>query len=263
VRSYSSGMGPARPLRDVFAQLGGEEHEPHGQGVNPAELLAAHGHPDLPDGLVAEAVVSYADTAPHEVAEHLAPYVMAHGAAPLDDADAAETDPADWVDLLSTAPVVDDLAVEPAGLDEAALDLSGPTASEGFGVAELVELVESTVGIDLHFGCGDTDMAHPLAETATSVEAVGVGRAGAEAVGAAPADAGAAEAVGIAPAGTETVGFEAGGTDAVGTEAVGVAAPDDTSTDDTSTDDTFTDDTFTNDTSTDDHGPDHGGIDHV
>ena len=41
-----------------------------GRRADPAEVLRASGHADLPDGLVAEAVVSYADTAPIEVAEH-------------------------------------------------------------------------------------------------------------------------------------------------------------------------------------------------
>jgi len=90
----------ARPLRELLADLVGDAEARHAYGSDPAGYLAAHGHPDLPEPLVAEAVVSYADTAPVEVAEVLAPYVMAHG--PVPDASAAT---ADWFDLL-TAPTV-------------------------------------------------------------------------------------------------------------------------------------------------------------
>src|SRR5690606_37616813 len=72
VRSYSRPMDATRPLHDVFADLAGTGHG------EPAEVLRANGHGDLPDGLVAEAVVNYADTAPMEVAQHLAPFVRAH-----------------------------------------------------------------------------------------------------------------------------------------------------------------------------------------
>ncbi|WP_438874513.1 hypothetical protein [Symbioplanes lichenis] len=75
----------ARPLRDVFAELSAR-----GAAGDPGELLSAAGHPGLPDELVAEAVGSYADTAPPEIAEHLAPYTS--GADP------------DWLGLLATAP---------------------------------------------------------------------------------------------------------------------------------------------------------------
>jgi hypothetical protein len=101
-------MTAARPLRDVFADLAGAQGT-----TDPADLLRGQGHFALPDDLVAEAVVSYADTAPVEVAEHLAPYVSAHsvvGADPGDDA------PADWVDLLGSAPEV--LGDEPADFDD-------------------------------------------------------------------------------------------------------------------------------------------------
>jgi hypothetical protein len=69
-------MERARPLRDVFADLVGTDtpHRPHRTGRG-----AAGQRPPRPARhLVAEAVGSYADTAPIEVAEHLSPYVMAH-----------------------------------------------------------------------------------------------------------------------------------------------------------------------------------------
>jgi hypothetical protein len=107
-------MTPARPLKDVFADLLG------GGGVRPDAdaVLADAGHGDLPADLVAEAVVSYADTVPVEVAEHLAPYVTAHSGVPLEavpDEGASDAEPAGWADLLATAPAVD---ADLDGLDE-------------------------------------------------------------------------------------------------------------------------------------------------
>jgi hypothetical protein len=118
-------MASARPLRDVFADLVGAPSD------DPDALLRDQGHPGLPDDLIAEAVVSYADTAPVEVAEHLAPYVTTHsavGADPVPD----DEPPAGWADLLSTAP-----AGDPAGIDDL------PAAPEAFDD-----------GVDLGFGTG-------------------------------------------------------------------------------------------------------------
>ncbi|MEU4694775.1 hypothetical protein [Actinoplanes sp. NPDC023714] len=104
-------MDAARPLRDEFADPSGE----------PGGLLR-----DLPDDLIAEAVVSYADTAPAEVAEHLAPFVGAHSVVGAHDTAA---DPPDWQDLLATVP---------AGIpDEAEMqDLSFGTGAEPWPAAE-------------------------------------------------------------------------------------------------------------------------------
>ena len=99
-------MTDARPLRDVFGDLAGD-----GDAGHAAEALRAGGHGDLPDSLVAEAVVNFADTAPVAVAEHLSAYVMAHSPVPFDASGAPlDADPGDWLDLLATAPapVVDD-----------------------------------------------------------------------------------------------------------------------------------------------------------
>src|SRR5690606_18249994 len=123
-------MDATRPLHDVFADLAGTGHG------EPAEVLRANGHGDLPDGLVAEAVVNYADTAPMEVAEHLAPFVRAHS--PVPTTDPTLTAPT-WLDALQTAPVVvdpgtdldagahgfDPGADDVAALDPAALDPAG------------------------------------------------------------------------------------------------------------------------------------------
>jgi hypothetical protein len=125
-------MASARPLRDVFADLAGAPSD------DPGALLRDQGHPALPDDLIAEAVVSYADTAPVEVAEHLAPYVTTHsavGAGPVPADEAA----ADWAGLLSTAP-----AGDPAAIDDQ------PPAPED---------VDDGIGLD--FGMG-AEPAHPV-----------------------------------------------------------------------------------------------------
>lgn len=109
--AYSCGMEPVRPLREVFAQLSAGAAAPATAG-DAAELLAAHGHPGLPPDLVAEAIINYADAAPLEVAEHLAPFVTAHGPVPLvgpqdgpDGGPSVDADPGlEAFRLLATAP---------------------------------------------------------------------------------------------------------------------------------------------------------------
>jgi hypothetical protein len=91
-------MPAARALRDVFTDLIGQG----GRSGDASEVLRAGGHADLPDGLVAEAVVNFADTAPIEVGEHLARYVAAHSAVPqLGEVD----EPVSWLEALTSAPV--------------------------------------------------------------------------------------------------------------------------------------------------------------
>lgn len=104
-------MDPDLPLREVFAEMTGA-----GAAGDPAGPLW-----DLPEDLVAEAVISYADTAPAEVAEHLAPFVSAHSVVGADGADGAEQS---WLDLMITAPggAVPDPATGSGGLEEADLD---------------------------------------------------------------------------------------------------------------------------------------------
>jgi hypothetical protein len=94
-------MASGRPLHELLADLTGDADAARAHG-DPEAYLAANGHPDLPPELVAEAVVSYADTAPVEVAEHLAPYVTTHSAVPTDEPPAE-----DWFGLLTTAPAAD------------------------------------------------------------------------------------------------------------------------------------------------------------
>ncbi len=126
-------MPPARPLRDVFADLTGGSSAP---GDSQEELLAAAGHPDLPGELAAEAVVNFADTAPVEVAEHLAQFVMAHSPVPLDPAlradldPAAGVDPGGWLDAFAGAPVSID-ADHAGALDPTNTVDHGATAGDG------------------------------------------------------------------------------------------------------------------------------------
>jgi hypothetical protein len=112
-------MTSGRPLHELLADLVGDADAARAHG-DPETYLAAGGHPDLPPDLVAEAVVSYADTAPVDVAEHLAPYVTTHSAVPT-----AEPAAEDWFGLITTAPAEDlsddDLSDDPGFAD----DLSG------------------------------------------------------------------------------------------------------------------------------------------
>lgn len=130
-------MQAARPLRDVLTDLVGD-----GDAAGPAEVLAAGGHAGLPVELVAEAVGSFADTAPIEVAEHLSPYVMANSPVPLPDA--PDVDLSGWLEAVTTAPPAPD--VDPTALlDDAPADTDfGATAAE----------VD-----DISFGQGHTDTA--------------------------------------------------------------------------------------------------------
>jgi hypothetical protein len=138
----ASVVEPARPLRSVFADLAGEDGGDPAT-VGPAEVLGANGHADLSDGLVTEAVVNYADTAPFEVAEHLAPFVRANSSVPTGDTSAAPE--LDWFGLLATAPRVADLLLGPEALDAAAIGQPEP----GSGAPAV------SVDADVTFGRGD------------------------------------------------------------------------------------------------------------
>jgi hypothetical protein len=118
-------VGQVRPLHEVFASLGGEP--------DAGAALAASGH-DLPPDLLTEAVASYADTAPPEVAEHLAPVVL------------GPDDPGLALELLSSAPQVtwDDVPEPEAEVDEVAL----PEATDAVP-DDLPDL-----DLDLDFGAG-------------------------------------------------------------------------------------------------------------
>jgi|SRR4051795_3771340 hypothetical protein len=127
-------MASARPLHEVLGDLVGDGAAAQAHG-DPEAYLAANGHPDLPADLVAEAVVSYADTAPVDVAEHLAPYVTTHSAVPADEPPAD-----DWFSLITTAPT-DDLDTDP-DIDDFSDDGTAP---------------DHHAGPELDFGTGSVD----------------------------------------------------------------------------------------------------------
>jgi hypothetical protein len=121
-------MDTTRPLHDVFSGLAGTAG-----GAEPADVLRANGHEALPDGLVAEAVVTYADTAPIEVAEHLSAYVAAHSPVPRTD---AGIEAPSWLDALATAPAGVDIPGDPdpggdldAGVADPAAAWSAPAGA--------------------------------------------------------------------------------------------------------------------------------------
>ncbi len=142
-------MTSARPLHELLGDLVGDAGPAHG---DPQEYLAANGHADLPPELVAEAVVSYADTAPVEVAEHLAPYVTAHSAVPAGDESSA-----DWFDLITTAPT-GELEADPE-LDD--LSSSSPDTDTD---------TDADPGPELDFGTGSADLLDESLESAAPVE---------------------------------------------------------------------------------------------
>lgn len=97
-------LEPARSLHEVFQTLAGDP--------DPDAVLAAAGHAGLPADLLTEAIVSFADTAPPEVAEHLSPVVLG-----------ASSDPGLGLELLTSAPQVTwddelDTGEEPTWADE-------------------------------------------------------------------------------------------------------------------------------------------------
>jgi hypothetical protein len=156
-------MEPVRPLRDVFAELSAAGRPAPG-GADPARVLAEHGHGALPEGLLAEAIVSYADTAPVEVAEHLAPFVVAHSPVPVGPGEVADLgSPADdapsvlhGLALLADAPHPFPDDVDPAALDGHAVHRIADPAHHFDAVHEVgpEPHVESGRHLELDFGHG-------------------------------------------------------------------------------------------------------------
>jgi hypothetical protein len=192
-RPYSGAMEPQRSLRAVFGNLaGGESARGQEEGGDLGDILAAEGYPGLPDTLIAEAVASYADTAPAEVAEHLAPFVMANSPVPVDDLpDELDSRPAlDPLDLLATAPTSlaagDELADSAIGPDD---DLVIDAAAEGgetfatfgldfggldFGGLDFggLEFGEGDVGTGASAVLEEADVADEAEEAASATEPV-------------------------------------------------------------------------------------------
>jgi hypothetical protein len=150
----------------VFNELVGDESARRALVADRDAVLRDNGHGDLPGGLVAEAVVSYADTAPVEVAEHLAPFVTAHSVVPADGLAAVDPDPATGLDLLATAPAATaDLAGEPDDRWPDDLDSAQPGPDPGYaadgGDIDALDSAEAGAdpvyagdGLDLAFGAG-------------------------------------------------------------------------------------------------------------
>jgi hypothetical protein len=149
-------MDTTRPLHDVFSGLAGADG-----GAEPADVLRANGHEALPDGLVAEAVVTYADTAPIEVAEHLSAFVQANSPVPRAD---AGIEPPTWLDALTTAPAGTDIPGEPdpgSDLDEGVDGLTAAGTAGWDPPSAPDDSLEDTIGDPLEeggatgFGAGD------------------------------------------------------------------------------------------------------------
>ena len=112
----------ARSLHEVFASLAGDS------AGDPGAALAAAGHGELPADLLNEAVVSYAEVSPPEVAEHLSPVVLG-----------ASEDPGLALELLSSAPQAswDDVPEEPvAEAPDAADDAADDVPDLDFGLGD-------------------------------------------------------------------------------------------------------------------------------
>jgi hypothetical protein len=133
-----------RPLRELLADLVGDGAA---RADGSAAYLAEHGH-DLPQDLLAEAVVSFADTAPPGLAERLSPFVTAHTS--------GEEEPADWFDLLTTAPP--DLTDEVDGVDE--VDGGDDLDAEHDAGQEQWSDFGTDPGQGLDFGSGAVDDLH-------------------------------------------------------------------------------------------------------
>lgn len=151
-------MAPARALHDILAELA----QAGGSVAAPAEALATAGHGDLPDGLVAEAIVSYADTAPAEVAAHLAPFVTDHSALARAVAgpDAAGPELGDGWALLATAPAEPVLAGSDEFAGEGPLSGRDPVdADHGTGDLGTGDLGTADFGTGEQAGSDPFDLA--------------------------------------------------------------------------------------------------------
>jgi hypothetical protein len=171
-------MEPVRPLRDVFNDLAADASARPVATTDADTVLRDSGHADLPAGLVAEAVVSYADTAPLEVAEHLAPFVTAHSAVPLDGIDDADADPGHAFDLLATAPAVAEDVGDGSGEEGWLDDVVTAQRDPGATYAEAPDggadpsYAGAADTFDLAFGAGGRNGADTGGDNADVVEAV-------------------------------------------------------------------------------------------
>jgi hypothetical protein len=170
-------MEPQRSLRAVFGDLAGDESARPPEDDGPGDLgdlLAAMGYPGLPDSLIAEAITSYADTAPAEVAEHLAPFVLANSPVPVDDPQ-EELDSAQALDQIGPLDPLDLLVTAPTSLaaDDHLAD-SGADPDDDLFVDPAPAVDETSATINLDFGEGDVATDAPAvahAEEADGVDA--------------------------------------------------------------------------------------------
>lgn len=137
----------SRPLHAVFTELLNDESARQAYAADPAGLLESAGHAGLPEELVAEALISFADTAPPAVAEHLAPFVMARGPIAESDADPAEPD---GLALLAAAPpqttgdeLDGDLPATPESMDEAHTGTGWSSDDLDFGTGSELEFTDA------------------------------------------------------------------------------------------------------------------------
>ncbi|MBA0125021.1 hypothetical protein H0B56_05650 [Haloechinothrix sp. YIM 98757] len=176
-------MEPVRPLRDVFDEL--IEADPAERDV--AALLRESGYSDLPDDVLSEAIVSYAETAPVEVAEHLAPFVTAHATPGSGDAAGTRPAPEHGLDLLASMPAPEQIDDTPA--TDPVPDIAFGTGSDDTGID------------DLDFGAGDPASGVTTSAEATSGDTVEPGTPAGSATPGEPAleDAGPADDSAIIP----------------------------------------------------------------
>ncbi|WP_051399971.1 hypothetical protein [Haloechinothrix halophila] len=131
-------MDSARPLHEVFDALS------RGALDDPVAALRDAGH-DLPVDLLGDALAHYAGTADIAVAEHLAPFVMAHEAG--EDADLAEA-----LSLLASAPSgdideLDAVAAEPGETLGIAFGAGSDDLDFGSGAADVGEVAGDAAGL--------------------------------------------------------------------------------------------------------------------
>lgn len=152
-------MSQGRPLRAVLEELLADDVARQAHAADPAGVLGDAGHGDLPGDLVAEAIVSFADTAPFEVAEHLAPFVTAHSVVPAADGEPPAASAG--LDLLATAPD----SLDGSGVD--GLEPPPDWTVPGDGEAQ-PDTAAPPLPVDLGFGRGADDAPHPLPDAAAS-----------------------------------------------------------------------------------------------
>nr|MDT0663166.1 hypothetical protein [Micromonospora sp. DSM 115978] len=159
-------MAPARSLHEIITGFTGDA----GTSGDLAAVLRAGGFADLPQDLLAEAVISFADTAPAEIAEHLAPFVMAHG--PIAPVDVAAGDIDRLPELLATV-----RATEPdEGPVPEMTDIDQPTGAdlldgENYGVGDAAAGAGSATP-DTAFGHGaDPGRPEPADDVVFDAEA--------------------------------------------------------------------------------------------